>query len=207
MATGYTAALYEGKDENLREFLQHLGRGMGAYIRQRDDNPDSPPKAITVDRYYYDNVAKAIQRMNAVAAMTDGQKVQAFDAERAKIIKYNEEQRVHSDDVYYRYQERLRELNNLDWSLQHEQGPVGEFFKGYKKFVFDQMNTSIDHDCGPVYQQTVPESVEQWYDAEYISAARSLSSASKLLYEAIERAADQNKVHEAFMKWLDNLES
>jgi hypothetical protein len=205
MPTGYTANIHDNKPESLTDFLTHLGRGMGAYVMQRDDDPNEPPKARTVSDYRVRWLVEARANLSEVENWTDAQRNKAYD-------KYvNETQRANADAIKrakgmsQRYAARLAELNALDWSLAEAPGEVGEFFTGYKRFVYEQMETSIKFDCHEPYLRSIIPDAVTWHEEQIRSAQQSLESAEKGLNDEIERVAKQNHVHKAFTEWLQGI--
>ena len=205
MATGYTHNTYEGKDETIAEFMTHLCRGLGAYVMQRDEPDAAPLREREVSEYYRTSVKDRQAELDRVLAMTQEQKVSAMAKENADAMAYYDERLLHQEKVSERYAARADEFYGLDWSLVDTPGPVGEFFSGLYRFGDQQLTDSIEFDCSAPSKPELHHDVDKWYADKVKHAADALAYAAKSLNEEIARVADQNLIHKAVTRWIENM--
>lgn len=205
MATGYTHKTAEGVDETIDEFVTHLARGLGAYVMQRDESADEPLKPREVSSIYKTMLTQAQQRLDAILSMTDEEKREKMLAVNRENLSAYQEVLDNHQTTSDRYYNRLHDFEHLDWSLAEEEGPVGEFFTGLRKFGREQLESSIEFDC---YEPSAPiayTDVDKWYAKEVEVASAALTRAAKNYAEEVKRVADQNLIHRAVTKWIENM--
>lgn len=205
MATGYTHNTYEGKPETIDEFVTHLARGLGAYVMQRDESMDEPLKPREVSSIYKTMLTQAQAKLDALLSMTD-------DEKREKMLAVNAENATAYEDsldriavVAERYYNRLHDFEHLDWSHLNDEGPVGEFFRGLHKFGMEQLESSIEWDCHEPSAPIMYTDVDEWYAKEVKFASDALNRAAKNYAEEVKRVADQNLIHRAVTKWIEDM--
>lgn len=137
MPTGYTAAIQD--DTTLREWALLCSRAMGAMILQRDDDFDAAPKEkFEPSDYHLKEIAKLEARLSDLNRMSDVDVMRAQEAETRLNEQKRAEAMANAEATRRRYQ-RMREMV-IAWN------PPGEV-KGLKKFMLEQIDSSIDFDC------------------------------------------------------------
>lgn len=185
MPTGYTADLHDGKDVTFREFALKCSRAMGAAIMQRDEDPNVEIKLRTVEDYYYENVEKA----RTALAKALSRSTEYWDEEQQREIQEAREYRwKHLEDktsLEERYNAMLAEVRA--WN------PPTSEHEGLKKFMIEQLESSIDFDCID-WTPEVPErlDVAEYADKKIASLASSYKHAVDNLAKEQERVAEQN---------------
>lgn len=205
MPTGYTAKTMDGEPETIAEFVTHLCRGLGAYVMQRDESADEPLKPRQVSDYYYNAVTNDQKRLNELLSMTDDEKTASMEKENDDVLEYYAQQVDRYQTVSERYQDRLNQFQTLDWSRLHEDGPVGEFFKGLYDFGYSQLKSSIDFDCHEPTPPTLHDDVDKWYADKVKYAAESLARSAQRLQEEVVHVSEQNLIHKAVTKWVKEI--
>lgn len=152
MPTGYTADLLEGKIDT-KEYAHLCLRAMGVSIRQRDEPLSAATKKIEVDDYYIRNVEEAKKEINRIENLSDEEIQNSFFdyAEKAKKrnIETIEKRKIQEKNL----RESLKKINSLVF-------PTSEFSE-YKKFMIEQIEKTIDFDCGYSYYENDIASMDE----------------------------------------------
>lgn len=185
MPTGYTADLHDGKDVTFREFALKCSRAMGAAIMQRDEDPNVEIKLRTVEDYYYENVDKA----KSALAKALSRSTQFWTDEQTKEIQQAKEYRKD----YLEKQASMEERYNSMLAEVKAWIPPTSEHEGLKKFMIEQLESSIDFDCTD-WTPSVPErlDVAEYADKKIASLASSYRYAVDNLAKEQERVAGQN---------------
>lgn len=158
MPTGYTADIYDGKDISFNDFALKCARAFGACIEQRDDDPNDKPKLIekTKDNYH-------IRRLNEAKIWKKPTKAE-FDAYVQKQTHYYNEQLDKQNKLKVLYAKMLDKAN--DWT------PPTKEHEGLKKFMIEQLNSSIEFDCKNDYYERELNNIKQLTYNQYIKDMR-----------------------------------
>lgn len=141
MPTGYTAKLYEGESQTFDEFAMGCARAFGALILMRDDPAGAPIPEFTPHTDYYE---KALTRERAELAAA--QNWTAEEAQSSADADYDRRlaQWTESDrskrEMRLRYESMLAEVDA--WT------PPSDDHVEFKKFMQEQLQSSIKFDCG-----------------------------------------------------------
>lgn len=140
MPTGYTSALYEGKEVSFPEFVMQCARAFGALVTMRDDPMDAPiPDEFAPSNYYDEQLKLAESRL---------EKIKNWDSKKAnqealklykKSLKDYEVSVERVNALKARYEDMLAKVNN--WNA-----PTPDH-EGLKKFMVNQLQESIEFDC------------------------------------------------------------
>lgn len=199
MPSGYTSAIYDGKDVTLRDFILTCARGMGALITMRDEPFDKPiPDEFPPCTSYHDEaIAKARERL---ARITKGDRMELL---REKQDEYNErlqqwwEAKRESDALKKRYEDMMEKV--LAWE------PPTPDHEGLKKLMIDQLSQSLEHDChyskfdtpkdDPYRGMYGPEekSLDQWIEDERAAAIKEIEYHIEQRNNEIERARSRTE--------------
>lgn len=185
MPTGYTAKLHDGKPQTFEEFALEAARAMGAAIMQRDDAP-GPIVEVEPSTYELEALARDEARLTELRSFTEDdwkaeEKRTRFDTARInrKSIQKASERRV-------RYEIMLAQVEA--W-----RPPTSEH-EGLKKFMVEQLTSSIEFDCSIRHLTIPPVRAWQEYRTVQLATAENAVERSKgYLAESIERYESRNK--------------
>ena len=159
MPTGYTADIYEGRDVSFSDFALKCARAFGACIEQRDDDPNDKPKLINKD-------SKDNYHVNALEEANKWKKPTKtdFDDYVKEQTAYYNKKIDRSNKLKIRYQKMLDKANA--WT------PPTSEHEGLKKFMIEQLNSSIEFDCSNDYYQLELNNVKQLTYNQYVKDMR-----------------------------------
>lgn len=165
MPTGYTCGVQEGKITTLEEFALRCARAMGANIMMRDERMDAPIKEYEVSPWH------AEQLEAAKAWLYDFERMSLEEA-AARIDKENAER---SRELWSAKEKAQIERNRYETMLANVKAwtPPTADHEGLKKFMIEQLEDSIKHDCyerGQYYQPDIR--TPQEYLREQIAEAK-----------------------------------
>lgn len=180
MPTAYTSLIQEGI--NFENFVLTCSRAMGALIMIRDEPFDAPiPDKFEPSDYHKKELARAKRELEILASLSD-------EAKKDYCREYNVEQLAawrkraeRSANLEAKYKEMLAKV--LKWE------PPTEHHEGLKKFMVDQIRSSIDFDCGMEYDKK-PQfiTIEEWYKMKVDRVERDIEYHTKEDMEEVERA-------------------
>lgn len=185
MPTGYTADLHDGKPITFEQFVLKCSRAMGAAIMQRDDSLDVEIKERTLDDHYAERVAKSALRLQEAMnrSMSEWEALQ--EAAIADADAYRTKYVADVTAMEARYRAMLEQVRA--WA------PPTDEHLGLKKFMIEQIESSISFDCigytPPVPERTSPEEYAQ---TEIARVARDHARDIDELAKERERVASQN---------------
>lgn len=193
MPTGYTANLYDGKDESFQDFVLSCARGMGAFYMQRDDPHSDKPALRKVSDYYFKQVAEAKADLEAWQIKDEDDKYNMWRNYADAKEKSGRESRENRQAILERYEERLAEV---------EAWEVPPMLQSFKDFMIDQLNSSIEFDCQfhDSFFMVTPH--EEWEARQEESLAHDVDYYEGQLNKEIERVKEQNTYTFALYKAL-----
>jgi hypothetical protein len=180
MPTGYTEAVKDGI--SFQEFALRCVRAMGVCITMRDEPSGAPiPERFEPDAYHRNALEEAKKELEEFLAITP-----------EEIAETNLEQYISEVERNARNTNRAKELRvKYEAMLEQVQAyiPPTEEHEGFKKFMIDQLKTSIDHDCDTSYcSDPVRITDEQWAARELSRLRRNIDYHSKHYQEDVQRA-------------------
>lgn len=158
MPTGYTYKVSEDKDYMFEDFIWDCARAFGALMHMRDDNQDAKIVMPEQTSYYQDSVeqhTKELARLKKLS-MADAKKemIAEFDAQ----YKRAKEGIEAGNATRQRYEKMLSKVSA--W-----RPPTSEH-EDLKRFMLEQLNSSIQFDChGDYYERMLDEKMptaEKW---------------------------------------------
>lgn len=171
MPTGYTSEMYNGKEQTFKEFAMKCARQFGACIRMRDEPSNIEIPVFEPDDYHLKALEKSRKEQANFNSMSEDQLrkeyKKLYDEETQAIAKQIKEYR----ELRQRYNQMLDQAKA--WV------PPTPDHKELKKFMIEQLQSSIDFDCNEEYTgkyRNIPASFEEWkkkcidkfaYDEEY----------------------------------------
>lgn len=143
MPTGYTADIEN--DITFEDYLLGCARAFGACLHQRDDNTKTKPKLRSVDNSYHIDALSAakaeVAKLEAMKGVNDrtafGKKVIAEEN------AFNQEYFNKKVSLKNKYEAMLQKAYN--WF------PPTPDHENLKKFMIEQIISSIDYDCDTKY--------------------------------------------------------
>jgi len=186
MPTGYTYEVKDGNVTEFREFALRCARAMGAGVTQRDEDSGSQIKLRKVDEYYLDRVEVCSEDIETAERQGDDYWAKLQEESIAKATAYRQEYVAERDRTRSRYESMLEQARSWE--------PPTEEHRGLKDFMIQQLEDSIEFDCGS-YEPSVPEAlpVSEYRKQELGRMSEELSSALKRLAEETERVRSQNE--------------
>lgn len=192
MPTGYTAAIAD--DITFNDFVMSCARGMSALVMMRDEPMDAPiPERFEPSDYHTKKIAEAITIIDRLAGMTEDEAEQAAsDTYEAAIAA--QAAAIHCNDT-------LREkYNAMLAKVEAWQSPSADH-DGFKKFMVEQITSSIDFDCDNRYyrdQKHTRLTGAEWRAQEEAKARKDIA------YHEAENAKEIERT-EARNTWLRQL--
>lgn len=191
MPTGYTAKLYDGQDQSLRDFILTCSRAMTPTIRQRDEDLSNPPRQQQrPDTSYYDeHLTTARATLAEAMAWTEQEaEEQAEQDHQRQMAAWKK-----SDDIRGERSSRyLRMLDEvLDWV------PPTPEHQGLKDFMAEQLRSSIYFDCQR-YGPPDGKSGEEYRALTITTAERNIAYYEEEIQKEIARVSGANA-------WIDAL--
>lgn len=188
MPTGYTSDVGE-KNISFREYALTCARAFGAAIMQHDD-PHGPIKLQKADTSYYEKRLEAEKKSLAkYSAMT------LEEADAASLSEYEENQKYTNERIQEirtlrdRYEAMLAQVN--EWT------PPTDDHVQFKKFMQEQLTSSINFDCNEEYYTemlSVPKKTgAQWLTEAKSKAVHDIQYYTDCITEEIERTNKRNE--------------
>lgn len=185
MPTGYTADVGSGKVTDFADFAMQCARAFGACVTMRDDPSDATiPDEFKPSSYHAERLAEAKSELSRLQSMTvDQQEVAARDAYE-QALAYQKKYRREKEEQRARYEAMLGKVG--DWS------PPTPDHVEMKKFMREQLRTSIDFDCGGSYEPEAKKlSRSEWYEVALKKAEHDVNYHMIEHQKEVERAANR----------------
>ncbi len=141
MPTGYTCDIDKG--QSFEDFALNCARAFGACAHQRDDTFARKPKLREKDTYHVEGLAKAVEKLNALNAMSADEKI-AY-GEKLKNDAIDRHQEYFNNKVMLRNKYDVMLVKVVSWN------PPSPSHQELKNFMADQINKSIEFDCNTKY--------------------------------------------------------
>jgi hypothetical protein len=206
MATGYTAGVGDGDITDFNEFALKCARAMGVAIMMRDEPGGGPidiDKCVCTSQVEYHEKELAEAKALAKKPKTDEEILAGFGAHVADGIKSRRENIAESGVKLKRYDAMLAKVRAWE--------PPTEEHVNFKKFMLEQLTSSIDHDCNTKYDLEAIETYESLTAERYLELERDcwddVAYHEKHLAENKERNAERRAWIEALLESLGELET
>lgn len=186
MPTGYTADLYEGKDQTFTEFALECSRAFGALILMRDDPAGAEiPDRFEPSKYHVEQLADAKQRLIDLHAMTPEQMADAYLVERTEILAARAKDVRRRREIRQRYEAMLADVDAWE-------APTADHVK-LKEFMQEQLRSAIDFDCDTRHPwPEMPEGdAASWWDKKLDKARWDIDYHTAEQAKEIERADER----------------
>lgn len=182
MPTGFTAFL-ENEDMTFPEFAWLCARAMGALVLMRDEALDAPiPKKFFPDDYHEKELSKAKQELSELESSPWKSESKAENLYYAALCEYRK--RAERNERQRRLYERMMLL------VENWNPPTPEH-EGLKKFMLDQLNSSVQFDC---HDGEEPKKLtgEQWMRKEMDRLNGDIEYHKKKIAEERRRCDERN---------------
>lgn len=140
MPTGYTAPVMDGEITEVKDFARTCARAFGAFIHQRDERGDAPPRMPELDDSFY---VKRLAEAKAELARWQGLSEEAKYAEWSEYVREQtvslHKSMAKSAEKRARYENMLVQVHAIDVPAQ---------LQNFKNFMVEQLEESIKFDCG-----------------------------------------------------------
>lgn len=194
MATGYTAE-FEDKDLSFEEFVWKCARAMGAFIHMRDDSMKSDIRMPEEDDYHSKSLVEAVEYLQELQEMPLAKAASLMAEEREERIKRAKESLEKSARLRDRYTRMITKVS--DWQ------PPTPDHTNLKKFMLEQLTSSLDWDCNDKYtleELARPEiTAQEWLDREIKSAQHDVEYHTKHM-------SDDKKRNKEVINWIKALQ-
>ena len=186
MATGYTAAIKDGI--SFEEFTMSCARAFGALVTMRDDPQGAEIPKFEVSTYHQDRLIEGKAEILSVGHMSSIQRQQAADQSYIDACAVNQNLIDECVSLRKSYEAMLKLV--VAWH------PPTDAHAGLKKFMVEQIEQSIEHDCDVSYWQErelVHLSGKAWASKQLASLRKSIEYHKKKHDEEVERVNERNK--------------
>lgn len=138
MPTGYTAPIYEGTDITFEQFALRCARAFGAFVHQRDEGADTPPRAVDGPSDHMRSALANGKALLVALQSLDAAEVEAmYQAEVGRMQAEHDEAVARNDAMAARYD---------DMAARAEAWQPPERWKELRQFMLDQLAESRAHD-------------------------------------------------------------
>lgn len=143
MPTGYTADLYDGKETNFKDFVLNCSRAFGALAALRDDPNQEIPEELKVSDHYYTQIESDKKMVQYWTNISDEDLEAKLLEEKRASLESNYSSSVSRQELKVRYDAMLEEVKA--WT------PPTDEHLNLKKFMIEQLESSIEADCHLYY--------------------------------------------------------
>jgi len=204
MPTGYTYGILDGKVKTFAEFAKKCMKAFGACIHMRDDDNDKPYVPDKVGDYHIKALHEAKMELAKARTTPDNILIK-------KQKSYLERREKEIVERIKKIGENQQKLKTMITECTIWKPPTSEH-EGLKKFMLEQLTSTLEHDGDDSYYRTKlievrnslkninPEKIR----AENIESAKnSVKYHTKQLREEEERVAERNKWVADLLKSLE----
>lgn len=203
MPNGYTAAIYEGKDVTLRDYLMGVARGYTLAIMQRDEDLRKPVRRVEPQtRYHDEGIDAAEKRLREVAATS------VEEANR----KAAEEYKAACADWEIEKDRRLAMRARYEAMVQQveawEPDPLVAYLKeGALKHLVDSMKFDCGEPGEEMRYRPYPKLLAgaEWIDEQVRKARKDIDYHREERAKELKRTAERNAHIDAFLRSLPAL--
>lgn len=186
MPTGYTYAVQEGKVTEFPEFAMGCARAFGALITMRDSPADAEiPEEQKPSDFYAKQLATDELRLMELRSMDHQEIVTAHREARENAIREREEYRQRKVMEESRYRAMLEKVEKwTEPSADHRE---------FKKFMREQLESSIKHDCGDWLPEVDFARQDEWFGSQVENAEHNIERDKAEYRKECERAESRNR--------------
>lgn len=200
MPTGYTSAIEDGID--FKNFTLQCARAFGACLSQRDDKQGPELKMDEPSDYYEEALKEAKEEYNRVIKMNKTEIENFYQSRLDSAMANLRIDTSEKTDLLNKYKAMLNQVKN--WT------PPTKDHENLKKFMIEQIESSIKFDCSPnmssYYQQEVTEILSktpnQLHADRIKSLAKNIEYNEKHHNEEVERCRKNNEWKKSLIESL-----
>lgn len=198
MPTGYTADIAKGI--TFKQYALNCARAFGALIMMRDDPADAPiPEKFEPSDYSKKEWKRSLDRLQELIHATPGQLKDMAHNDYLQKKKRYDEVVVEKTELRKKYEDMLAQAKAyVPPTPDHEE---------YAKFLVEQIEGSIDWDCGLDYwKEPIEQSPKEYLESEKKEAIRMIEYHKKSMDEEIDRTNKRNEWIKALRESLENFQ-
>lgn len=200
MATGYTADVQDGTITEFKDFALKCARAMGTNIMMKDDPLSKPIRKYEPSSYHKDRLEETQEELHTISGMTTEEIQIEADKEFEQDKKRLEEGAKEKREQLVRYTNMLEQVKKWE--------PPTEGHESFKKFMIDQLEESIEFDCGDYYERALeeliaPPSYDEWREGKIKDLKESIVYHRKHYREEVSRTQKRNDWNENLITSLD----
>lgn len=200
MPNGFTAKIYDGTSDSLREYLMHVARGFGFAIMQRDDDWNAPLERVTPSDYHKRAIEDAQEKLRALCRLSYEDIVKRCRKERDEAVQKWNDRNEENEQMRYRYDDMIAKVEA--WEV------TSPFTQKVKDQALEYLRSSKDFDVYSDEDQRRFNSYpplkdpEEWLKEQKAALERSIEYHERENREEVKRADERNKWIDAFYKDL-----
>ena len=201
MPTGYTSGILDGKITTFKDYAINCMRAFGATIHMRDEQMDKQYEPRVPSTYYQEHIDESKKKLAKFHNVTDKKIIALSKKDINASIDYYKKKIVEMKSALERYHNILADA--------HLFVPPTPDHQEIKKFMIDQIATSIDHDCNFDYYEKELKKLEselENLDAKVIrkelvdQAVNDIAYYEKNHNEEVEHCNESNEWVEVFIE-------
>ena len=152
MPTGYTAGIIDGKTETFQDFAKQCMKAFGACIHMRDESIDKEYEPRTPSDYHTKALEKAKEKLKQAETFTNAELIEMRTKELEESKKYHLESIAKTKIARAKLEEFLTKAIEL-------KAPTPDH-EGFRKFMIEQLDSTIDFDCKTDYHDKALSEIE-----------------------------------------------
>lgn len=189
MATGYTSVIKDGI--SARKFILRCARAFDACVMQRDEAVDVlPPKAVEASDYHQRRLEEGVEEYMKLRSMSQVDLEEAAGEARDEAVASNKRRVAETEDLGSKYEAMLDAVK--EWQ------PPSEEHEPLRKFMVEQIQMSVEHDCNVCESDTTLLTAREWFVKERDRICRDIG------YHCKENEAEKKRADER-TEWLEQL--
>jgi hypothetical protein len=184
MPTGYTAPIGEG--QSFPDFVMSCARAFGALVTMRDEPSDAviPDEFVPTD-HHVKNIKRLKSKLASIEKLTQEEVREAAHLEFVDTVHQRDAWRTEKMMLRDKYEEMLEKVNA--WT------PPSNDHYGLKRFMIQQIEESIRHDCWEYDDELVEDPPDVWLSKKKEAIHKSIAYHEKEDREERERVAGRNR--------------
>lgn len=202
MPTGYTAGILDGTTKDFEHFAKLCSRAFIMHLREEPMN--SEYKKREPNDYHSKAVDRATKDLMRINEMSDEEIMQE---ERDNIIECRSRYEL-------KVKKQKEDKTALDYYLRKAKKykPPTDMHDGIAKFMIEQLESTIEHDCSGRYWEEGIERLDDRFDSldverirsdRKIEAYKDIARHTKEYEEELKRCREHNKWYDDFVKSLN----
>lgn len=189
MPTGHTSIIKD--NTTLEEFVMSCARAMMPLVRMRDEAHDAPiPEKFEVSDYYKNAVNTNKTALDMLLALKGSAVKSVYEAKYKEQVEWHKKEVAKRKALKKAYGKMLKKVNT--WK-------PGKALEPLKKYMTDQLITSIEHDCDLTYlKKPERQDPKVWLEKSIETAKNDVAYSTKNYNEELTRTQFTND-------WLKDL--